>query len=65
MAAGSCRDVLDVGAGTSISARAFEAAWCRVLGVEVDPRMAAFARQQGLDVEIARFEDWDPAGRLR
>ncbi len=63
MTASPGRDVLDVGAGTGISARAFEAAGCRVLGVEVDPRMAAFARQQGLGVEIARFEDWDPAGR--
>ena len=57
------RDVLDVGIGTGVSARPFRAAGCRVLGVEVDARMAAFARQDGFDVEIARFEDWDPAGR--
>jgi SAM-dependent methyltransferase len=25
--------------------------------------MAAFARARGLEVEVARFEDWDPAGR--
>ena len=63
VAASPGRDVLDVGIGTGISARPFQAAGCRVLGVDVDPRMAAFARQRGLDVEVARFEDWDPAGR--
>jgi SAM-dependent methyltransferase len=57
------RDVLDVGIGTGVSARPFEAAGCRVFGVEVDARMAEFARQDGFDVEVARFEDWDPAGR--
>lgn len=56
-------DVLDVGCGTGISARAFQAAGCRVLGVDVDARMAAFARDRGLEVEVAAFEDWDPAGR--
>jgi len=25
--------------------------------------MAEFARRQGFDVEVAKFEDWDPAGR--
>lgn len=57
-------DVVDVGTGTGIAARLFQAAGCRVLGVEVDPRMAAWARRRGLDVEVAGFEDWDPAGRL-
>lgn len=57
------RDVLDVGIGTGISARPFRAAGCRVLGVEVDPRMAAFARRDGFQVEVARFEDWEPGGR--
>lgn len=56
-------DVLDVGIGTGVSARPFRAAGCRVLGVEVDARMAAFAREDGFDVEVARFEDWDPVGR--
>ena len=56
-------EVLDVGIGTGVSAQPFQAAGCRVLGVEVDPRMAEFARGRGFDVEIARFEDWDPAGR--
>jgi SAM-dependent methyltransferase len=56
-------DVLDVGIGTGVSARPFRDAGCRVLGVEADARMASFARQHGFDVEVARFEEWDPAGR--
>lgn len=54
------RDVLDVGAGTGIAARQFQTAGCRVLGVEVDARMAEFARQHGAQVEVTRFEEWDP-----
>jgi SAM-dependent methyltransferase len=56
-------DVLDVGCGTGIVARLFQAAGCTVLGVDPDERMADQARQRGLPVEVARFEDWDPAGR--
>jgi SAM-dependent methyltransferase len=56
-------DVLDVGIGTGISARPFHQQGCEVLGVEPDARMAAFARGSGLQVEIAMFEEWDPAGR--
>jgi SAM-dependent methyltransferase len=56
-------DVLDVGCGTGIAARQFQAAGCRVLGVDVDPRMAAHAARQGLEVEVSAFEQWDPAGR--
>jgi SAM-dependent methyltransferase len=56
-------DVLDVGCGTGIEARQFQAAGCRVLGVEPDARMAAFARRSGVEVEVATFEAWDPAGR--
>ncbi|KQV19332.1 MULTISPECIES: class I SAM-dependent methyltransferase [unclassified Kitasatospora] len=63
VAASPGRDVLDVGCGTGIVARQFEAAGCRVLGVDVDARMADLARQRGLDVEVAAFEAWDPAGR--
>ncbi|MFE2057889.1 class I SAM-dependent methyltransferase [Streptomyces sp. NPDC059446] len=57
------RDVLDVGAGTGIEARQFRAAGCTVLGIEPDERMAAFARRGRVEVEVARFEDWQPAGR--
>jgi SAM-dependent methyltransferase len=56
-------EVLDVGCGTGIAARQFQAAGCRVLGVEPDARMADVARSLGVEVEVARFEDWDPAGR--
>jgi SAM-dependent methyltransferase len=56
-------DVLDVGCGTGIAARQFAAAGCRVSGVDVDPRMAGLARGHGIEVEVAKFEDWDPAGR--
>lgn len=55
--------VLDVGCGTGILARQFRDAGRRVLGVEPDERMAAFARTTGIQVEVATFEDWDPAGR--
>jgi SAM-dependent methyltransferase len=57
------RDVLDVGCGTGISSRQFQAAGRTVLGVDPDARMAGFARQRGLEAEVATFEDWDPAGR--
>ncbi|WP_236793711.1 bifunctional 2-polyprenyl-6-hydroxyphenol methylase/3-demethylubiquinol 3-O-methyltransferase UbiG [Amycolatopsis sp. GM8] len=56
-------DVVDVGCGTGIAARQFQAAGCHVLGVEVDERMAELARHRGLDVEVTTFEAWDPAGR--
>ena len=56
-------DVLDVGCGTGIAARLFQAAGCRVLGVDPDERMAGLARQSGVEVDVATFEAWDPAGR--
>ncbi|MGW0807763.1 class I SAM-dependent methyltransferase [Nonomuraea sp. NPDC002799] len=56
-------DVLDVGCGTGIEARQFQAAGGKVLGVEPDARMAGFARRSGVEVEVATFEAWDPAGR--
>ena len=40
VAASPGADVLDVGCGTGIAARQFEAAGCRVLGVDPDARMA-------------------------
>lgn len=55
--------ILDVGCGTGIAARQFEDAGCQVLGVEVDARMAEFARRHGLQVEVSAFEAWRPAGR--
>ena len=56
-------DVLDVGCGTGIAARQFQAAGGKVLGVEPDARMADFARRTGVEVEVATIEAWDPAGR--
>lgn len=61
--AGPGPDVLDVGCGTGIAARQFQAAGGRVLGVEPDPRMAEPARESGIEVDVSTFEAWDPAGR--
>jgi SAM-dependent methyltransferase len=55
--------ILDVGCGTGIEARQFQAAGATVLGVEPDARMADFARRSGVEVEVAAFEAWDSAGR--
>jgi SAM-dependent methyltransferase len=63
VAASPGRRVLDVGCGTGIEARQFQAAGCTVLGVEPDRRMADFARRTGVEVEVAAFETWDAAGR--
>jgi SAM-dependent methyltransferase len=63
VAASPGTDVLDVGCGTGIEARQFRAAGCTVLGVEADARMAGFARSTGVEVEVATFEAWEPAGR--
>lgn len=56
-------DVLDVGCGTGIAARQFQAGGCAVLGVGPDARMADFARARGLQVEVVTFEAWQMAGR--
>jgi SAM-dependent methyltransferase len=56
--------VLDVGCGTGLLGRSFVERGVPVLGVEPDAQMAAVARRHGLDVEIATFEGWDPAGRV-
>ena len=63
VAASPGRDVLDVGCGTGISSRLFQAAGAVVLGIDPDPRMADLARRAGTQAEVAKFEDWDPAGR--
>jgi SAM-dependent methyltransferase len=56
--------VLDIGCGTGKAGALFVDRGCAVLGVEPDARMAAVARRHGLEVEVAPFEEWDPAGRL-
>jgi SAM-dependent methyltransferase len=58
------REMLDVGIGTGIAADQLRSAGCRVLGVDVDPRMAEFAHGRGFEVEAAKFEDWDSRGRM-
>lgn len=63
VAASPGRRVLDVGIGTGISARPFQERGWQVLGVEPDERMARIARDRGLEVEMATFESWEPAGR--
>jgi SAM-dependent methyltransferase len=63
LAANAGRDLLDVGIGTGISAWPFQQEGCRVLGIEPDSRMAGLARARGLEVEIAKFEEWDARGR--
>ncbi|MGB3443353.1 MAG: class I SAM-dependent methyltransferase [Actinophytocola sp.] len=63
VAASPGRTVLDVGCGTGIVARLFQAEGCTVLGVDIDSRMADVARRHGIDVEVSSFETWDPAGR--
>jgi SAM-dependent methyltransferase len=55
--------VLDVGSGTGKVARGLIARGRTVLGVELDPRMAAVAARVGVDVEVARFEEWSCGGR--
>jgi len=57
-------EFLDVGCGTGIGARQYREAGCTVLGVDPDARMAEVARRSGIEVEIGKFEDWDPTGRL-
>ncbi|MGW1867271.1 class I SAM-dependent methyltransferase [Streptomyces mauvecolor] len=56
-------DILDVGCGTGIAARQLRAMGCHVVGVEPDARMADVARRFGVEVDVARVEDWEPAGR--
>jgi SAM-dependent methyltransferase len=55
--------VLDIGCGTGKAGRVLVARGLPVLGVEIDPKMAAVARTHGLEVEVAKFEDWDDGGR--
>jgi SAM-dependent methyltransferase len=57
------RNILNVGCGTGIEARQFQAAGCTVLGVDPDARMAEFARGTGVAVEVSKFETWEAADR--
>ena len=55
--------VVDAGVGTGLSSLPFKDAGADVLGVDADPRMAAFAIRRGIPVEISMFEEWDAADR--
>jgi SAM-dependent methyltransferase len=55
--------VLDVGCGTGKAARMLAARGPSVLGVEIDPNMAAVAGTHGIEVEVSSFEQWDARGR--
>ena len=57
------RRVLEAGAGTGIASMQIIKRGADVLAVEPDTRMAAVAQAKGIPVEIATFEQWDPAGR--
>ncbi|MCW2511821.1 MAG: methylase involved in ubiquinone/menaquinone biosynthesis [Mycobacterium sp.] len=57
------RTVLDVGAGTGIASEQLLERGVDVLAVEPDPRMAELASGKGVPIEIATFENWDPAER--
>src|SRR5699024_8174196 len=53
---------VDVGCGTGKVAVALAERGLRVVGVEPDERMAAVARQLGVDVDVAGFEEWKGRG---
>ena len=55
--------LLDVACGTGIAARQLAARGAGVLGVELNPKMAALAVGHGIPCEVSAFEEWDPAGR--
>ena len=57
------RWVLEAGAGTGIASMQFIERGAELLAVEPDTRMAAVAQSKGIPVEIATFEQWEPAGR--
>ena len=57
------RRAVDVGCGTGKVAVQLLQRGVRVLGVEPDARMADLARGHGVQVELATFETWAPAGR--
>jgi SAM-dependent methyltransferase len=54
---------LDIACGTGKVAVPLVACGVAVLGVEVDPKMAAVAESHGIFVDISSFEDWDSEGR--
>lgn len=61
--ASGVRRLLDVGAGTGIASMQFLERGVDILAVEPDTRMASVAQAKGIPVEVAAFEQWEPAGR--
>ncbi|MEW2297841.1 class I SAM-dependent methyltransferase [Streptomyces sp. NPDC006743] len=57
------RDILDVGCGTDIAARQFQAAGCRVLAIEPDHRVVEVAGRLSAEAAVATSEAWEPVGR--
>jgi SAM-dependent methyltransferase len=57
------RRVLEAGAGTGIASMQMIERGAELLAVEPDARMAAVAQAKGIPVEIATFEQWEPAAR--
>lgn len=60
--------VLEVGCGTGQATRSLAALGCRVTAVEPGEDLAALARRNladfgNVEIETARFEDWDDGGR--
>ena len=55
--------ILDVACGPGTIARQLAARGARLLGVELNPQMAALAVAHGISCETCAFESWDPAGR--
>jgi hypothetical protein len=55
---------VDVGYGTVIEAWQFHEAGCPCWGSSPTPLMAEYARGGGIEVDVATFEAWDPAGRM-
>jgi SAM-dependent methyltransferase len=56
-------DILDVGCATGLFIRVAKSRGHRVLGIEPNPRMAAGAKAQGLDVVQGYFPDAVPASQ--
>ncbi|MGH9918280.1 MAG: class I SAM-dependent methyltransferase [Nitrososphaerales archaeon] len=55
--------VLDVACGTGIASRQMTQKGARVLGVDLNARMAEIAERNGIPTEVSAFETWDPRGR--
>lgn len=59
---GKC--VLDVSCGTGILSQSMCRCGAKVVGLHPDATVARMARLNGLEIEAAAFEEWDPRGRM-